>query len=57
MLKLTAEVLALQIKQAQGSDKAAAIADEITKLNKNIDLDTKAAGQAMTPVSLAASIP
>lgn len=39
--------LGLQIKQAQGDSTAAAdITTETTKLNNNIALDTKAAGQA-----------
>ena len=46
VLKLDLEVLALQIQQAQGKDTAAKIAEETKKLNTNIDLDKKAAGQA-----------
>lgn len=38
--------VALQISQAQGSDETSDIAAETTKLNNNIALDTKAAGQA-----------
>ncbi|KAG8989829.1 hypothetical protein FRB94_012277 [Tulasnella sp. JGI-2019a] len=45
VLKLTGEVLALQIQAAQGADKAAEIAAEQKKLTNNIGLDTKAAGQ------------
>ncbi|KIM95278.1 hypothetical protein OIDMADRAFT_183869 [Oidiodendron maius Zn] len=56
VLKLTAEVLGLQIKQAQGTDESSDITAETTKLNNNIALDTKAAGQAMTPVSFDATI-
>ncbi|THV46781.1 hypothetical protein BGAL_0360g00090 [Botrytis galanthina] len=53
VLKLTAEVLALQIKVAQG--KAGDPAPEQTKLANNIKLDTAAAGQASTPVSFDAT--
>ncbi|KAG8984392.1 hypothetical protein FRB94_005949 [Tulasnella sp. JGI-2019a] len=45
VLKLTAEVLGLQIQAAQGADKASDIATEQKKLTTNIGLDTKAAGQ------------
>lgn len=46
VLKLELEVLGLQIQQAQsGKDNTAKIAAETTKLNTNIALDTKAAGQ------------
>ena len=51
VLKLTGEVLALQIEQAQGKDTAADIATEQTKLTNNINLDVAAAGQASTAVS------
>ncbi|KAF7958364.1 hypothetical protein EAE96_001913 [Botrytis aclada] len=53
VLKLTAEVLALQIKIAQG--KAGDVAPEQTKLANNIKLDTAAAGQASTPVTFDAT--
>jgi preprotein translocase subunit SecF len=44
--KLYLEVLALQIQQAQsGKDNAAKIAEEQTKLDNNIKLDTAAKGQ------------
>ncbi|KAL7941090.1 hypothetical protein V8C42DRAFT_335755 [Trichoderma barbatum] len=46
VLKLFLEVSALQIQQAQGADKQDKIDEEQTKLNKNISLDKKAAGQA-----------
>ncbi|EHK23038.1 uncharacterized protein TRIVIDRAFT_83765 [Trichoderma virens Gv29-8] len=46
VLKLFLEVTALQIQQAQGSNKASKIAEEQKKLNNNINLDKKAAGQA-----------
>ncbi|KAL9623851.1 MAG: hypothetical protein Q9160_001843 [Pyrenula sp. 1 TL-2023] len=51
VLKLTAEVLALQIQQAQGDDNQSKIDEEQTKLDNNISLDTKAAGQASQAVS------
>jgi len=51
VLKLTGEVLGLQIEQAQGKDTASQIATEQTKLTNNINLDKKAAGQASTAVS------
>lgn len=50
VLKLTGEVLALQIAQAQGADNADKIAAEQKKLNNNIALDKKAAGQASQSV-------
>ncbi|KAF2472877.1 uncharacterized protein BDR25DRAFT_283447 [Lindgomyces ingoldianus] len=50
VLKLQLEVLDLQISQAQGEDNAAKIAEEQTKLNNNIALDKKAAGQASQSV-------
>ncbi|KAF7911402.1 uncharacterized protein EAF01_002909 [Botrytis porri] len=53
VLKLTAEVLSLQIKVAQG--KTADPAPEQKKLANNIRLDTAAAGQASTPVSFDAT--
>ncbi|KAL1864949.1 hypothetical protein VTK73DRAFT_5595 [Phialemonium thermophilum] len=46
VLKLRLEVLALQIEQAQGGkDNSDKIEEEQTKLNNNIQLDTKAKGQ------------
>ncbi|USP78903.1 small secreted protein [Curvularia clavata] len=45
VLKLMATVIKLQAQQAQGQDVAAKLADETKKLNNNIALDTKAAGQ------------
>lgn len=41
-----ASVIKLQAQQAQGQDVAAKLAEETKKLNNNIALDTKAAGQA-----------
>ncbi|KAL7781033.1 hypothetical protein V8C43DRAFT_299219 [Trichoderma afarasin] len=46
VLKLFLEVTALQIQQAQGKDTSDKIDEEQTKLNNNISLDKKAAGQA-----------
>ncbi|KAF8311767.1 hypothetical protein DL93DRAFT_2060656, partial [Clavulina sp. PMI_390] len=46
VLKLTLEVQGLQIQAAQGKNTASQITAETTKLNNNIALDTKAAGQA-----------
>ncbi|KAI9734277.1 MAG: hypothetical protein M1834_002381 [Cirrosporium novae-zelandiae] len=45
VLKLTAEVLALQIQQAQGEDTSDKIEEEQGKLDTNIALDKAAAGQ------------
>jgi hypothetical protein len=49
-LKLTAEVLGIQIDAAQGGDDSD-LAAEQAKLTNNIKLDTAAAGQASTAVS------
>jgi hypothetical protein len=49
-LKLTAEVLGIQIDAAQGGDDSD-LAAEQAKLANNIKLDTAAAGQASTAVS------
>jgi hypothetical protein len=49
VLKLTAEVLGIQIDAAQGGDDSD-LAAEQTKLTTNIGLDTAAAGQASTAV-------
>ncbi|KAF1996651.1 hypothetical protein P154DRAFT_417077, partial [Amniculicola lignicola CBS 123094] len=51
VLKLSLEVMDLMISQAQGDDKTTQIAAEQKKLDNNIALDTKAAGQASTGVS------
>ncbi|ELR05083.1 hypothetical protein VC83_08383 [Pseudogymnoascus destructans] len=52
VLKLSAAVLALQIQEVQGdSSVASKLAVEQKKLNNNIALDTKAAGQDSTAVS------
>jgi hypothetical protein len=40
-----ATVIKLQAQQAQGEDVADTLAEEMTKLNNNIQLDTAAAGQ------------
>lgn len=50
VLKLTAEVLGIQIDAAQGGDSTD-LAAEQTKLANNIKLDTAAAGQPQTAVS------
>ncbi|KAK3942744.1 hypothetical protein QBC46DRAFT_379322 [Diplogelasinospora grovesii] len=51
VLKLKLEVLGLQIDQAQsGTDNTAEITAETTKLNSNIALDKKAAGQTSQSV-------
>ena len=50
VLKLQLQVLALQIEAAQGKDTAAKLAAQTKKLNKNVQLDEDAAGQASTSV-------
>jgi len=55
VLKLTATSLELQIKAAQGEDTAAKLATEAKKLNNNIALDEKAAGQASTKLAFDAA--
>lgn len=46
VLKLMATVIKLQAQQAQGDDTVAdKLAEEMTKLQNNIDQDTAAAGQ------------
>lgn len=52
VLKLTAEVLGIQVKAAQGGD-GSDLAAEQAKLANNIKLDTAAAGQASTAVDFA----
>jgi hypothetical protein len=51
VLKLFAEVQALQIQQAQGADNQDKIDAETKKLNTNIALDKQAAGQAAQTVT------
>ncbi|EXJ87095.1 hypothetical protein A1O3_04053 [Capronia epimyces CBS 606.96] len=51
VLKLQLEVLALQIQAAQGDADQAKIDEETTKLNNNIALDKKAAGQESVGVT------
>ncbi|KFX93642.1 hypothetical protein O988_06697 [Pseudogymnoascus sp. VKM F-3808] len=52
VLKLSAAVLALQIQEAQGDDSVASkLAEEQKKLDNNIALDAKAAGQDSTAIS------
>jgi hypothetical protein len=55
VLKLTATSLELQIKAAQGEDTAAKLAAETKKLNNNIALDKKAAGQPSTKLAFDAT--
>lgn len=50
VLKLTAEVLGIQVDAAQGGDDSD-LAAEQTKLTTNIGLDTAAAGQDSTSVT------
>ncbi|KAH6881903.1 hypothetical protein J4E91_010763 [Alternaria rosae] len=45
VLKLMATVIKLQAQAAQGDDNADQLAEEMTKLQNNIDQDTAAAGQ------------
>ena len=54
VLKLTAEVLGIQVDVAQGGS-GSDLAAEQTKLANNIKLDTAAAGQASTAVPFDAS--
>lgn len=49
VLKLTAEVLAIQVKAAQGGDDSD-LASEQKKLATNIATDVKAAGEPSTAV-------
>ncbi|WVQ73590.1 hypothetical protein IAR50_003169 [Cryptococcus sp. DSM 104548] len=51
VLKLTGEIQALNIQQAQGDDNADKIAEEQTKLDTNVATDEKSAGAAMTGVT------
>lgn len=55
VLKLMATKLELEIKAAQGEDTSAKLAAELKKLNNNIALDEKAAGQASTKLAFTAS--
>ncbi|RDW89039.1 hypothetical protein BP6252_01071 [Coleophoma cylindrospora] len=54
VLKLTAEVLGIQVKAAQGGSSSS-LAAEQTKLTHNIALDAAAAGQASSSVSFSAT--
>lgn len=56
VLKLFLEVSALQIQQAQGADNQDKIDEEQTKLNNNISLDTKAAGQTSKGVAFTGDV-
>jgi hypothetical protein len=51
VLKLQLEVLGLQIQAAQGDENQSKIDEETTKLNTNIGLDKKAAGQTSQGVT------
>lgn len=54
MLKLQTDVLRLGIQVAQGNtDKQAQLDGQVIKLNKNVALDVKAAGQASTAIDFA----
>lgn len=56
VLKLFLETTALQIQQAQGADNQDTIDAETKKLNTNIALDKKAAGQASTAVTFTGDV-
>jgi hypothetical protein len=56
VLKLYLETTALQIQQAQGEDKSDDIATEQKKLNTNIALDKKAAGETSQSVSFTGDV-
>lgn len=56
VLKLMATVLKLQAQQAQGEDVATDLATETKKLNNNIALDAKAAGQVSIAEPFTATI-
>ncbi|KAI5459833.1 hypothetical protein BGZ63DRAFT_425783 [Mariannaea sp. PMI_226] len=55
VLKLQLEVLALQIKAAQGNGDQSKITEEQTKLNNNVALDKASAGDQSQSVNFAAS--
>lgn len=55
VLKLKLFSLALQIDQARGRNVAAKLADTLTKLGKNIELDQASAGQASASVNFQGS--
>jgi hypothetical protein len=54
VLKLTAEVLGIQVEAVQGGSSSD-LAAEQTKLANNIKLDTAASGQASTAVDFTAT--
>jgi len=56
VLKLEATVLQLTIQAAQGKNTAAKLAAETKKLQNNIALDKKAAGQPATKLTFDATI-
>ncbi|KAK0731112.1 hypothetical protein B0H67DRAFT_548931 [Lasiosphaeris hirsuta] len=55
VLKLQLSVLVLQAQIAAGEDRAAKLAEQTTKLSKNIQLDEAAAGQKSTSVDFQGS--
>jgi hypothetical protein len=56
VLKLFLETTGLQIQAAQGKDTTTALATETKKLNTNIALDKKAAGQASQSVTFTGDV-
>ncbi|KAF2006418.1 hypothetical protein P154DRAFT_518031 [Amniculicola lignicola CBS 123094] len=56
VLKLMATKIELEAKAAQGEDTSAKLAEELTKLNNNIELDAAVAGEASTAVPFDATI-
>ncbi|KAK6205877.1 hypothetical protein LQW54_008172 [Pestalotiopsis sp. IQ-011] len=56
VLKLYLETTALQIEQAQGDDNQSQIDAEQTKLDTNVALDEKAAGEASTAVNFTGDV-
>lgn len=56
VLKLFLEVSALQIQQAQGADNQDKIDEETKKLNNNISLDKKVAGQTSKGVTFTGDV-
>ncbi|KAM7224456.1 hypothetical protein V8F06_000237 [Rhypophila decipiens] len=55
VLKLKLFALSLQIDQARGRDVADKLADTLTKLNKNVELDRASAGQPSRGVNFQGS--
>ncbi|KAF2703621.1 hypothetical protein K504DRAFT_342594, partial [Pleomassaria siparia CBS 279.74] len=56
VLKLMATKIELEAKAAQGEDTSAKLAEELKKLQNNIDADVAAAGQASTALPFDATI-